>query len=217
VPVGETVFWEEGKGIWHLNCKPSTTSGRSAAPTTRRRMEVVVILTVIVVMSMLIGIIIAPYLGRMTSPSQSQIAQFQTSSSQVSATFVSSTSSSLLYSSSTSTSPQKPKWIGSDANVISYMDAASYVGQVKTVEGTIVYTYNSKGTIFLDFHDPYKGYFSAVIFASDAGNFKFDAASFYRNKEVRVTGTIQLYQGDPEIVVNSPSQIEVAYIGFNYP
>src|SRR3990170_9072963 len=78
------------------------------------------------------------------------------------------------------------------------------------------HTFVSKGTIFLDFHYPYKGYFSAVIFASDAGNFKFSSASFYLNKEVKITGTIQVYQGDPEITVRSPSQIEVAYMGFSY-
>jgi micrococcal nuclease len=71
--------------------------------------------------------------------------------------------------------------------------------------------------VFLDFHDPYQGYFVAVIFSSDVKNFPFPADSFYRNKEVRITGTIQLYQGAPEIIVHSPSQIEVACMGFNYP
>jgi DNA/RNA endonuclease YhcR with UshA esterase domain len=32
-----------------------------------------------------------------------------------------------------------------------------------------------------------------------------------------VTGQIQMYQGAPEIIVRNPSQIEVAYMGFNYP
>jgi micrococcal nuclease len=71
--------------------------------------------------------------------------------------------------------------------------------------------------VFLDFHDPYQGYFQVTIFASDVKNFQFSPASFYLNKEVRVTGTIQLYEGAPEIIVHSPSQIEVAYLGFNYP
>jgi micrococcal nuclease len=71
--------------------------------------------------------------------------------------------------------------------------------------------------VFLDFHDPYKGYFEVTIFSSDVKNFAFSPASFYLNKEVRVTGTIELYQGDPEIIVHSPSQIEVACMGFNYP
>ena len=118
----------------------------------------------------------------------------------------------------TTTTGQRPKWISSSTNVVSYLQAASYVGQSKTVEGAIVRTFvSSKGTVFLDFHDPYQGYFEVTIFASDVKNFQFSPASFYLNKEVRVTGTIELYQGAPEIIVHSPSQIEVAYMGFNYP
>ena len=101
--------------------------------------------------------------------------------------------------------------------MISYTQAGSYVNQLKTVEGTIVYTAVSGGNVFLDFHYPYQGYFYVVIFSSSVGNFKFSPASFYMNKEVRVTGTIVLYKGTPEIIVNTPSQIEVAYMGFNYP
>jgi len=129
------------------------------------------------------------------------------------------TSSNILYSSSTSqvqtSATQHPKWISSDTNVIQYTQAGSYVGQVKTVEGTIVYTHVSGSNVFLDFHYPYQGYFYAYI--PSASNFRFSPASFYLNKEVRVTGTIVLYKGTPEIIVNSPSQIEVAYVGFNYP
>jgi hypothetical protein len=224
VPVGETVFWEQGKGIWHQNCGSPKSSDREPAPV-RKRLEVMAILAIIVVSSVSIGIIIAPYLGRIANPSQYQVGQVQTSSSQVFTTSAIttssspfySTSSSLLHWSSTSTSPEKQKWTGSNANVISYTQAASYVGQVRTVEGTIVYTYVSGGTVFLDFHFPYQGYFYAVIFASDTSSFKFSPNSFYLNKEVRITGTIQLYQGSPEIIVRSPSQIEVAYMGFSYP
>jgi len=110
------------------------------------------------------------------------------------------------------------KWISSPTNCVLYLKAANHVGESKTVEGKIVRTYvSSKGTVFLDFHDPYQGYFEVTIFASDVKNFQFSPASFYLNKEVRVTGTIELYQGAPEIIVHSPSQIEVAFMGFNYP
>lgn len=111
------------------------------------------------------------------------------------------------------------KWLSpSDANVISYTDAMKYLDQSKVVEGTIVYTYVSKsGVVFLDFHNPYKGYFYAVIFSSDTKNFNSPPATFYLNKEVRISGTIKLYNGDPEIIVNTPAQIEVANMGFNYP
>jgi micrococcal nuclease len=116
------------------------------------------------------------------------------------------------------TSNGKPKWISSSTNVVSYLQAANYAGQSKTVEGKIVRTYaSSKGNVFLDFHDPYQGYFEVTIFSSDVKNFPFSPVSFYLNKEVRVTGTIEMYQGAPEIIVHSPSQIEVAYMGFNYP
>ncbi|MGA2785663.1 MAG: OB-fold nucleic acid binding domain-containing protein [Candidatus Bathyarchaeia archaeon] len=112
-----------------------------------------------------------------------------------------------------------PKWLTpSDPNVVSYTDAIKYLDQSKVVEGTIVYTYVSKSsTVYLDFHDPYKGYFNAVIFSSNTKNFNFSPATFYMNKEVRISGTIKLYQGDPQIIVNTPAQIEVANMGFNYP
>jgi len=110
----------------------------------------------------------------------------------------------------------RPKWLA-NTNVIPYQQAASYDGKSITVEGTIVYTNLDAGTTFLDFHYPYQGYFYVVIFSSDRGNFAFAPESFYRNKEVRITGSIQLYKGSPEIIVHSPSQIEVACMGFNYP
>jgi hypothetical protein len=141
----------------------------------------------------------------------------------VATTLGTSTSSSTTHYTTSRVTSQTPttvtgKWLGSSANVVSYLQAANYIGQSKTVEGTIVRTYvSSKGTVFLDFHDPYKGYFQVTIFSSDVKNFQFSPASFYLNKEVRVTGTIQLYEGAPEIIVHSPSQIEVAYMGFNYP
>lgn len=132
--------------------------------------------------------------------------------------FVTPTTTVLLYSSATSQVTQA-EWLPATNQVISWTDASNYVGQYVTVQGTIVYTYFStySDTTFLDFNYPYQGYFYAVIFSSDLGNFNFQPVSFYLNKEVRVTGTIQIYNGSPEIIVSSPSQIEVAYMGFSYP
>jgi len=114
------------------------------------------------------------------------------------------------------------KWlVCSDPNVISWQDTKNYEGETKTVEGTIVGTYrSSSNAVYLHFHDPYQGYFYAVIFSSDLKNFPFKPEDFYRGKEIRVTGLIQFYQGSrdhPEITVKNPSQIEVANMGFNYP
>ena len=109
------------------------------------------------------------------------------------------------------------KWIAPNANVISWTVAGQYVGQTETVEGTIVYTHRSGGNVFLDFHYPYQGYFYGYMPPSAGGNFHFSPESYYLNKEVRISGNIVLYKGTPEIIVSSPSQIEVAYMGFNYP
>ena len=110
------------------------------------------------------------------------------------------------------------KWLSLAQEVVSYVDAGKYAGQTRTVEGTIVGTdRSSSNTVFLNFHDPYKGYFTVVIFSSDLSKFTFDPEKVYLHTEVRVTGQIQLYQGAPEIIVRSPSQIEVAWMGFNYP
>jgi micrococcal nuclease len=102
-----------------------------------------------------------------------------------------------------------------DEGVISYLDAGKYIGQTKTVEGTIVKTFKyTKGKIiFLNFHDPYQGYFTAIIWSSDWDKFPFAPEVYYKGKEVRVTGEIIEYKGSPEIVVREPSQIEVAYGG----
>lgn len=106
------------------------------------------------------------------------------------------------------------KWTTHNANVISWAGAGQYIGQVRTVEGTIVYTHvSSKGTVFLDFY-PYQGYLYAVIFSNDAGNFKCSPTNFYYTHEVRITGFIQSYEGIPLIILSSPLQIEVAYMGF---
>lgn len=110
-------------------------------------------------------------------------------------------------------SPTKTKWKSSDEGVISYLDAGKYIGQTKTVEGTVVKTfrYTKGNVIFLDFHDPYQGYFTVVIWSSDWDKFPFAPEVYYKGKEVRVTGEIIEYKGTPEIVVRDPSQIEVAW------
>ena len=112
-------------------------------------------------------------------------------------------------------SPPKTKWLSSDEGVISYLEAGKYIGQTKTAEGTIVKTfkYTEGKIIFLNFHEPYQGYFTAIVWSSDWDKFPFAPEVYYKGKEVRVTGEIIEYKGSPEIVVRDPSQIEVAYGG----
>jgi len=101
----------------------------------------------------------------------------------------------------------------------------SHPEKVVTVEGVIVRTYyakNSKGKpTFLDFHDPYEGYFQCVIWQKDKQTgkpirgkfieaFPPNPETYFLNKQVRVEGKINIYEGTPEIVLDDPSQIRIA-------
>jgi micrococcal nuclease len=95
------------------------------------------------------------------------------------------------------------------AKVISWQDAAKYYGQYAIVEGTIVAAHNSGKACFLNFHLNYKRYFTVVIFASAFSRFPSNPENYYSGKKVRVSGYIKEYNGKPEIILNSPSQIEI--------
>ena len=90
---------------------------------------------------------------------------------------------------------------------INYSDAKNYAGDSVSVKGTIVDVYTtSSGQVFFDYCKNYKSCpFSAVIFATDANN--FGDVSRYEGKTIIVTGQIKIYNGTPEIVIGSPSQI----------
>lgn len=96
-----------------------------------------------------------------------------------------------------------------EENVISWQDADKYYGKTMTVEGLIVRSYNSRNACFLNFHSEWRKYFTAVIFASDFDKFPPDPENFYLNKKVRVMGLIKEYKGSPEIIIRSPSQINI--------
>ncbi|MEO0205625.1 MAG: thermonuclease family protein [candidate division WOR-3 bacterium] len=93
--------------------------------------------------------------------------------------------------------------------VISYRDAEKYYGKIKTVEGVIVVANNTGKVCFLNFHKDWKRYFTAVIFASDFDRFPKNPEDYYLNRKVRITGLIKEYKGKPEIIVKSPTQIQI--------
>lgn len=111
----------------------------------------------------------------------------------------------------TSPLPTPSKWNDpTNANVISANDAAGYYGQSKIVQGLIVTTYNSGKACFLDFKYDYQNGFVGVIFASAFAAFPPSPESYYSNKEVRISGVVTQYQGHPQIIIESPNQIEIA-------
>ena len=93
--------------------------------------------------------------------------------------------------------------------VISWQNARNHYGETCIVEGTIVATHNSGKACFLNFHPDYKNHFTAVIFANRFGQFPPSPESYYRGKKVRVSGYVKEYQGKPEIILESLSQIEI--------
>jgi len=93
--------------------------------------------------------------------------------------------------------------------IISWQDAARYYGQVVTIEGRVVQTYNSGKVVFLNFHQDYSRYFKAVIFPDDWDKFPEPPEELFLDKLVRVTGLVKEYQGAPEIIVEEPAQIEI--------
>jgi hypothetical protein len=94
--------------------------------------------------------------------------------------------------------------------IIADTDAAAHVGQVATVEGLVANVFvSSKGICFLDFEGAYPNeVFSGVVFSSSAA--RFGNLTTYRGKRVQITGQIRLYKGKPEIILESPGQLQLA-------
>jgi len=92
---------------------------------------------------------------------------------------------------------------------ISWEEAASYYGQTVWVRGKVVAANNTGKVCFLNFHRNWRRYFTAVIFASDFDRFPAPPEKLYLNREIRVFGRVREYQGKPEIIVESPEQIEI--------
>jgi len=208
---GQEAYWEKDKGVWHLDCN---SHGRERRHPTSKSLWIAVA-AIVLLAFILGGLVLGPVFDRV-------IGEKPTIT--ITTTVTTTIERTTTVTTTIKEGPQLPppaKWLPrkpSDPEVINWTDAGKYVGQTRTVEGIIVRTYKSaKGTVFLNFHDPYKGYFYAVIFSGDLKNFPFQPEVFYKGKEVRVTGMIQLYEGSPEIIVKNPLQIEVANMGFNYP
>jgi DNA/RNA endonuclease YhcR with UshA esterase domain len=100
--------------------------------------------------------------------------------------------------------------IFADENIIPDNEASKYIGEAVSVKGFVANVFQSqKGNIFLNFGKPYPNQtFAAVIFNKDTS--KFNNIKGYEGKIVVVTGTVQLYKGHPEIIINSPGQIKIA-------
>ncbi|MCK4912396.1 MAG: thermonuclease family protein [Candidatus Omnitrophica bacterium] len=106
---------------------------------------------------------------------------------------------------------KKKKGLWGSFPVIDHNQANKYINQIRSVEGVVVDTYQSAKCLFLNFGQNYKNDFTIVIFNKALSAFTrdgIDPVDFYIGKKVRVSGKIREYNG-PEIIVNSPYEIEV--------
>jgi hypothetical protein len=97
---------------------------------------------------------------------------------------------------------------------ISPQDAAKFIGESKTVCGTVASAHYaaiiSERPTSLHLDKPYPNQiFTALIWGSDRGKFEKPPETLYAGKEICVTGMVQSYQGKPEIIVKEPGQIKI--------
>lgn len=89
-------------------------------------------------------------------------------------------------------------------------EAWDHIGEYATVVYRVNNPYRSgKGNIFLNEKQDYRNGFTGVIFANVAHRWSQSPTSLYGGRTVRVTGMIKTYEGHPEIIIESPEQVEV--------
>jgi len=97
------------------------------------------------------------------------------------------------------------------ADSITPAEAAKHVGEAATVCGTVASAKfaatSRRQPTFLNLDRPYpQQIFTVVIWGADRPKFT-PAPEALRGKRVCVTGTIQTYQGKPEIIITEPSAL----------
>ena len=88
-----------------------------------------------------------------------------------------------------------------------------YEGKTITICSKVQSTFLTKGdkqTTYINFGNPYPNTtFTAVIFASDSANFEYIPSIFLKDKNVCISGKLEIYKGKPEIIVKSQQQIVI--------
>ncbi len=107
------------------------------------------------------------------------------------------------------------EWKNITGSAIEPCSAGDNIGKEAIIEGLVAEAYRSDSeTVFLNFGAKYpNNCFTAVIFKSSLVNFSEKPENDYSGKIVRIKGKITQYEGKPEIILKSATQIE---IGANY-
>ncbi|MDZ7660254.1 hypothetical protein [Fodinibius sp.] len=95
---------------------------------------------------------------------------------------------------------------------ISAAEAVNHVGTPAKVCGTVVsadFIREIDGNLtFLNFGQPHPNQlFTAVIWGEERSKWKTPPEQKYKNRQICVTGSIEMHEGTPQIVVGRPEQI----------
>jgi len=95
------------------------------------------------------------------------------------------------------------------AERVSSSAAASYVGDMVTVSGTVSQvTTSGNGTTFINYGGRYPNHhFYGVVFRDNSR--AFGSLRNLEGKKVSLTGVVEIYEGKPQIILESPGQIRV--------
>src|SRR5262249_51225797 len=91
--------------------------------------------------------------------------------------------------------------------VISWQAAGNYAGDVATVEGDVVRARLEADTCVLEFAPDDPSAFRVVLLIPLITDLPRQPQRLYEGKRVRVTGPIKEWNGRPEMIIRSPSDI----------
>jgi len=97
-------------------------------------------------------------------------------------------------------------------DLISASDAVRFTDERKAIHGQIIGIRKGKKAIFLGMGNDTKVRLRIVIFKQDERNFQdlnINPLTHYLYKEVIIYGKIKIYKNFPEVIIGSPSQIEI--------
>jgi hypothetical protein len=98
---------------------------------------------------------------------------------------------------------------GAGATVIDAADAPAYVGSAVTVEGDVAVARSDLDGLVLELAPPGPKSVRIVLVRALFTSLPRAPERIYAGKRVRVTGLLRRFQGRPEMVLQSPSQIEI--------
>ena len=90
-----------------------------------------------------------------------------------------------------------------------WQDASKYINQIITVEGSINRAYDSGKACFLNFKANWQGTLGLVIFSELYYQYPTNPAQYFSGKKIRVTGLVQLYKENLQMIIKSPEQIKI--------